>query len=57
MHGKTDNYPYIRLGNTEELFGSTGNDGDWLNEIHLNHKGYEKLADKISRKVRELIGD
>jgi len=36
---------------------STGNDGDWLNEIHPNHKGYEKLAGRISRKVRELIGD
>ena len=36
---------------------STGNDGDWLNEIHPNHKGYEKIASKISRKVRKLIGD
>jgi lysophospholipase L1-like esterase len=37
--------------------GSTGNDGDWLNEIHPNHTGYQKLAGRISRKVRELIGD
>ena len=34
---------------------STGNSGDWLNEIHPNAGGYAKIATKISRElVRRL---
>jgi hypothetical protein len=28
---------------------TTGNSNDWLNEIHPNSGGYQKIADKISR--------
>lgn len=29
--------------------GSTGDDGDWLNEIHPNNEGYKKLANTIEK--------
>lgn len=35
--------------------GATLDSGDWLNEIHPNSRGYEKLANKLSGKVRQLL--
>ena len=36
--------------------GTTGNDGDWLNEIHPNRGGYDKLAGLFSAAVRTQLG-
>jgi lysophospholipase L1-like esterase len=35
--------------------GSSQDSGDWLNEIHPNSRGYEKIANKLSNKVRQLL--
>ncbi|MDP9903038.1 SGNH/GDSL hydrolase family protein [Variovorax ginsengisoli] len=35
--------------------GTTGNDGDWLNEIHPNAGGYKKLAEVISPELDALL--
>lgn len=35
--------------------GATGNSGDWLNEIHPNGAGYQKLSDVISPELQWLI--
>jgi lysophospholipase L1-like esterase len=35
--------------------GALHDSGDWMNEIHPNSRGYEKIAVKISRKVRRLL--
>jgi lysophospholipase L1-like esterase len=32
-----------------------GNSNDWLNEIHPNHRGYRKLAAKISGKISSIL--
>jgi len=37
-------------------FGSTGESGDWLNEIHPNKKGYEKIARAIEEKLKMVAG-
>ncbi len=37
-------------------FGSTGESGDWLNEIHPNKKGYEKIARVIEEKLKIVAG-
>ena len=36
--------------------GSTGESGDWLNEIHPNKKGYEKIARAIEEKLKMVAG-
>ncbi|MEO6072281.1 MAG: SGNH/GDSL hydrolase family protein [Burkholderiales bacterium] len=36
--------------------GTTGNDHDWLNEIHPNRGGYGKLAGPFSEIVRQQLG-
>ncbi len=35
--------------------GTTGEDGDWLNEIHLTTGGYKKLADVISAELVHIL--
>ncbi len=35
--------------------GSVGPSNDWLNEIHPNKAGYEKLATKLTAKLRGLL--
>lgn len=35
---------------------TTGNSGDWLNEIHPNKNGYKKLADKIEAVLKTECG-
>lgn len=36
--------------------GATGNSNDWLNEIHPNKGGYDKLARRISEELRLQLG-
>ena len=36
--------------------GTTGNDGDWLNEIHPNRGGYDKLAGPFSAVINGELG-
>ncbi len=36
--------------------GSNGESGDWLNEIHPNKKGYEKIARAIEEKLKIVAG-
>ncbi|MBI3731036.1 MAG: SGNH/GDSL hydrolase family protein [Burkholderiales bacterium] len=55
---KIDNFHVIT--NTRETLirarlGTAGSDGDWLNEIHPNSTGYEKLADVISPELNNLL--
>jgi hypothetical protein len=35
--------------------GTTGEDGDWLNEIHPSAGGYKKLADIVSAELAHII--
>lgn len=35
--------------------GATRNSNDWLNEIHPNHDGYAKLADKIATALVDIV--
>ena len=35
--------------------GTTGEDGDWLNEIHPTRKGYEKLASIVSAELDSIL--
>lgn len=35
--------------------GSTGDSGDWLNEIHANRTGRQKIAKQLSKKLDELL--
>jgi hypothetical protein len=35
--------------------GTTGEDGDWVNEIHLTWRGYEKLALPWSREIEKTV--
>jgi lysophospholipase L1-like esterase len=35
--------------------GTTGDNGDWMNEIHPNSDGYKKLARAIEGKLRPLL--
>jgi lysophospholipase L1-like esterase len=37
---------------TRATLNSTGNSGDWLNEIHPNKNGYKKIARLIEQKLR-----
>lgn len=60
-------FPNLHFFDTTEIaiepaaLGSTGEDGDWVNEIHLTWRGYEKLALPwaafIERKVKEIRGE
>ena len=38
------------------ILGTKGNNNDWLNEIHPNQNGYDKLARPISTLVRQQLG-
>jgi lysophospholipase L1-like esterase len=40
---------------TRAVLGSVGESNDWLNEIHPNKNGYEKLAKKLSAKLGALL--
>ncbi len=40
---------------TRAVLGSVGESNDWLNEIHPNKDGYEKLAKKLSAKLGALL--
>lgn len=55
---KIDNF-HVVTATRETLvrarIGSTGEDGDWLNEIHPNAVGYRKLADIISAEFYALF--
>ncbi|CAK0744667.1 SGNH hydrolase-type esterase domain-containing protein [Gammaproteobacteria bacterium] len=55
---KIDNF-YVVSGTRETLIsarlGSTGEDGDWLNEIHPTPGGYKKLADVISAEFYNIL--
>ncbi|MFZ6658130.1 SGNH/GDSL hydrolase family protein [Undibacterium sp. TJN19] len=58
LSSKIDNFHVI--SNTRETLtrarlGTTGDDGDWLNEIHPNATGYKKLADVISPELQALL--
>jgi hypothetical protein len=35
--------------------GSTGSDGDWLNEIHPNKSGWKKLAKVWRKRIKEVL--
>ena len=35
--------------------GSTGDSGDWLNEIHANRKGRRKIADKLAAAIDTVM--
>ena len=53
--------PNFHVVNTRGLLnratlGSTGESGDWLNEIHPNKKGYEKIARAIEEKLKMVAG-
>ena len=37
------------------VLGSVGESNDWLNEIHPNKNGYEKLAKKLSAKLGAIL--
>jgi lysophospholipase L1-like esterase len=41
---------------TSAQAGSEGNNSDWLNEIHPNKGGYDKLAAKVSQDLTPLLG-
>lgn|GEM_PF-294030 len=41
---------------TRAAFGARGNSNDWLNEIHPNAAGYDKLAKLIEPVLEPLIG-
>lgn len=53
-----DNF-HVVSGTREALIrarlGTTGEDGDWLNEIHPTAGGYKKLADVISAEFRNIL--
>lgn len=36
--------------------GSTGDSGDWLNEIHANRVGRRKIADKLAAAIDQAVG-
>jgi len=65
--GDTGRYPMLYFFDTTTVPidpaqpGSTGESGDWVNEIHLTWRGYEKLALPwsafIEAKMRELRGE
>lgn len=40
---------------TRARLGTTGDDGDWLNEIHPNPGGFEKLAEVISPELDAIL--
>jgi hypothetical protein len=55
---KIDNFHVIsatRETLTRARLGSTGEDGDWLNEIHPTAGGYKKLADVISAEFAHIL--
>ncbi|GAA0401217.1 hypothetical protein GCM10009133_07570 [Cocleimonas flava] len=39
---------------TRAALDSTGESGDWMNEIHPNKKGYKKIAHKIEQKLKMI---
>lgn len=58
LSAQIDNFHVI--SNTRETLvrarlGTTGDDGDWLNEIHPNAGGYAKLAEVISPELYHLL--
>jgi hypothetical protein len=60
LQGKIDNFHVI--SNTRETLirarlGTTGADGDWLNEIHPTAEGYEKLSQVISPEIDNVLYD
>jgi hypothetical protein len=40
---------------TRARLGTTGEDGDWLNEIHPNPRGFKKLAEVISPELDAML--
>lgn len=52
------NFHVINTRNTLERaeLGTTGESGDWLNEIHPNKNGYKKIARLIEQKLSEVAG-
>lgn len=36
--------------------GTTGDSNDWLNEVHPNSKGYEKLGAEFTDTIKRLLG-
>lgn len=58
LSNKIDNFHVI--SNTRETLtraklGTTGIDGDWLNEIHPTEEGYKKLSEVISPELHNLL--
>ncbi|SBT11164.1 conserved hypothetical protein [Candidatus Propionivibrio aalborgensis] len=55
---KIENF-YVVSATRETLIrarlGTTGEDGDWLNEIHATASGYKKLADVISAEFVHIL--
>jgi len=54
------NLPHFYIADTRKVLeraqmDSTGNNNDWLNEIHPNHDGYTKLAKKIEETLIPLL--
>ncbi len=52
--------PDLHVVNTRGLLaraaqGSPGDSGDWLNEIHANRSGRQKIAKQLSKKLDELL--
>ena len=41
---------------TPTALGAKGNSNDWLNEIHPNSNGYDKIARPISTMIRQELG-
>jgi lysophospholipase L1-like esterase len=55
-----DKLPDFHVVNTQGTLeraasGTVQDSGDWMNEIHPNSRGCEKIAAKLSRKVRRLL--
>ncbi len=44
-----------KVGVTPAALGAEGESGDWVNEIHLNWRGYEKIADRWSEQIEKVM--
>lgn len=54
---KMKNFHVIETRKTLKMaaLGTTGDNGDWLNEIHPNSDGYTKIAKKLEKPINDLI--
>lgn len=58
VSGQIENFHVISATRgvlTRARLGTTGEDGDWLNEIHPTAKGYEKLAAVVSPYLDSIL--